>query len=650
MNKNLTLLTVCAIGILGNGISQAASDPNVYTLNPIIVTATRTEKAMIDTPANTEVITGKEIHDKGYTNVFEAVRDMTQANAHTYQEDGMNYGGMVSRIRMRGIDNGTLVMVNGIPANFMNASALGNVPVDQVEKIEVVKGSASVLYGPQAMAGVINVITKMPSGESGKMEGNVYGSIGNRYKGAGVNVNTRFIDVGYKKYSIDDMNKVEHPYSNGSGPSLNLKDKKGDQFYADARLTDDLSAVYSRTNSQGKYEVGAFTNFKNKLKYSGKSDTTYNNFGLIYDQKETGWRSTFGYNTMLIKSTYDHSYPTFYDDSRYKGSSTNFDIQKKTLYREGKDSLVLGGTFNREHLRYTKISKTNRSRSWQNNDYKSYSLYESYDHQFTPKYSMIFGMREYWMDTSKYLDSDFQWLPQVQGLYKLNDNSSLYFNIGKSFEMPSVSQFFGYNSNYAVNSSLKPQSSWSYEAGYKYDDSIHSFSADIFHMDVKNKFFWDKTADGKDIMRNRDKWKNTGMELNYKQKITDHWDVMAGATLQNPKAKTDSKPWTRDAAKYILNMGTAYHTEKFYADINLFSYLGREWSYYTKKGVSTYSHPADHHLKDYWDLTASIQYSPDKLDTFKLTGYNLLNRKDQYNIYEYYTTPARFIFTYERKF
>ena len=83
-----------------------------------------------------------------------------------WQEDGSDYSGMLSRIRLRGMDNGTLVLVDGHPANFNNASALNSIPIDQIEKIEVVKGPGSVLYGPQAMAGVINVITKKPVKEA----------------------------------------------------------------------------------------------------------------------------------------------------------------------------------------------------------------------------------------------------------------------------------------------------------------------------------------------------------------------------------------------------------------------------------------------------------------------------------------------------
>ena len=146
--------------LLGSASAVYADEVQEYALDTMVVTATRTEKTVQDTPANVTVITQKELKDSGYQSVFQAVRELSQANCHTYQEDGGDYGGMMSRIRVRGIDDGTLVLVNGNPSNYMNHATLNTVPMDQIEKIEIVKGSNSVLYGPQAMGGVINIITR----------------------------------------------------------------------------------------------------------------------------------------------------------------------------------------------------------------------------------------------------------------------------------------------------------------------------------------------------------------------------------------------------------------------------------------------------------------------------------------------------------
>ena len=109
-------MSILILGAACKDFSVAyAAEEESFSLDQIVVTATRTEKAIIDTPANTQVITAEDIKNGGYTSAFETVKNLSQANAHTYQEDGGDYGGMMSRIRMRGIDQGTLVLINGNP-------------------------------------------------------------------------------------------------------------------------------------------------------------------------------------------------------------------------------------------------------------------------------------------------------------------------------------------------------------------------------------------------------------------------------------------------------------------------------------------------------------------------------------------------------
>ena len=87
------------------------------------------------------------------------------------------------------------------------------------------------------------------------------------------------------------------------------------------------------------------------------------------------------------------------------------------------------------------------------------------------------------------------------------------------------------------------------------------------------------------------------------------------------------------------------------ADLHLFSYMKRENAYYTRaKKYTNSSTPADHHLRDSLDATLSLTYKPNKVDTFRLVGYNIFDRDDVLNTYEYYSTPANYVFTYERRF
>ena len=69
-------------------------------------------------------------------------------------------GTMINEVNIRGIDNGTLILVNGNPVSWRGKYNVQEIPAESIERIEIVKGGGSVLYGSEAMAGVVNIITK----------------------------------------------------------------------------------------------------------------------------------------------------------------------------------------------------------------------------------------------------------------------------------------------------------------------------------------------------------------------------------------------------------------------------------------------------------------------------------------------------------
>ena len=644
MNKK-SGLSIGIFLLLGGTIGVSAADSAVYELNPIVVTATRTEKKMLDVPANTQVITGEEIEESGYANAYEAVRNLSQAYSYGYQEDGDGYGGMVSRIRIRGIDLGTLVLVNGVPSNFKNGSSLGNIPTNVIERIEVVKGAGSALYGPQAMGGVINIITKRPTGNQG-VSGRVFGSLGNRYKDAGVDIQAGKILAGYKKSYIGDLTHVTGPGNTGKSKSapFTIKDKSNYQAYISAELLKDFTVGYNRTEYKSSYVTGKYNNYQPTIEKTGRFTTTSDGLNFLYTPENTGWRFAGSYDRKKIVGLYDD--PA--DNNRYEGYNANIDIQKTLSMKDGNDSLVLGTTFQREYWKATNVKNGVYGKE---NGRNSFSLYQSWDHRFTDRFNMIFGLREYWMTKSRYQKSDFQLLPQVQGNYRLNSNSSLYFNVGEAFEMPALD--VGYYTKNIVIDDVNPQHGWTYELGYKYEDRIRTFTANVFYMDIKDKWFYDRVQDPKNpseyvsILKNSDEYHNTGLETNYRQIINDNVDIYTGLTLQNAVIKTRKKGWTQDAPKYIWTIGSNYRKDKFSANVNLFSNIGRQKAYYKKDRLTT---PGEHKLKSSFDLTMTLSYTPNDSDTFRLVGRNLLNQDYPINDYEYRSTPINYYLTYEHKF
>ena len=156
-----------------------------HALDEIVVTATKTEKTLADVPADVSVITKEELKRKNYTNVSEALE--TIPGVMSYSGTGIAPGPPASPVvNLRGFHGAmrSMIMVNSQPISpFLYAASLAHwsaIPVDVIERIEVVRGPFSALYGGDAVGGMINIITKTPE----KFEATVrtgYGS-DNTYK------------------------------------------------------------------------------------------------------------------------------------------------------------------------------------------------------------------------------------------------------------------------------------------------------------------------------------------------------------------------------------------------------------------------------------------------------------------------------------
>lgn len=154
------------------GVTAQAEELPVYSFDEVVVTATRTENDVKKVPASTQVITQEDIKRGGAT----SVRNALSMYANIFQKSKVRGGG--HDIIIRGMETKhSLVMVNGRRiSNEADASGLGNamsldrININDVEKIEIVRGPSSALYGSEAMGGVLNIITK-PSKEQTLLTG-----------------------------------------------------------------------------------------------------------------------------------------------------------------------------------------------------------------------------------------------------------------------------------------------------------------------------------------------------------------------------------------------------------------------------------------------------------------------------------------------
>ena len=151
---------------------QAATNAPVTDLETIQVTGSRIPRAQVEGPAPITIVTAEAIKAAGLTSVPDVLKSLSQNNGYTYgQQNTTNAQSTpgAQAVDLRGLGpNHTLVLVNGrriadfpLPLNSRsNFTDIGNIPLGMIDRVEILTGSASAVYGSDAMAGVINFILK----------------------------------------------------------------------------------------------------------------------------------------------------------------------------------------------------------------------------------------------------------------------------------------------------------------------------------------------------------------------------------------------------------------------------------------------------------------------------------------------------------
>jgi outer membrane receptor for ferrienterochelin and colicins len=136
----------------------------IFEMDQITITGTRTERLLRDVPVRTEIITSEDIESKGAVNFYEALEGIPGIRV----EQQCSYCNF-STVRMQGLESGHVqVLIDGKPtfSGLPGVYGLQQIPASNIDRIEVVKGAGSALYGSSAIAGVINIISKSPTRRS----------------------------------------------------------------------------------------------------------------------------------------------------------------------------------------------------------------------------------------------------------------------------------------------------------------------------------------------------------------------------------------------------------------------------------------------------------------------------------------------------
>ncbi|KRT35513.1 TonB-dependent receptor [Acetomicrobium hydrogeniformans] len=510
------------------------------TVAPELVTGSRLAESLDEVPQATYVITAEEIERsraKTLSEVLDKIPGISTLRKNSWAQD--------DSLRMRGVATEILILVDGVP--YYNASYgadmfnvdLRSIPLESVERVEVIKGAGSALYGSMAAAGVINIITKTPDkyktsiiAEGGSNDWRRY-SVSAGIKGdvfdVGIRYNHReegevpiryYDDEVYKALDYDeDSASIALSWGNwrfgADFGSYNSKWDAGNPMID--KQEDDYKRFYLKY-ADLKNEVIAYAHFINKEYVQGgqggdddlpdftrplPNDYDQDIWGLEFTQKSSigevplAWGVAYRFEKLsangdgLIVDSDKKTYSI--DKFSYKGERYN--IAPFTQF-----SFVLGDVLMDIGLRYE---------NWDVDDGKDES-------EFTPKISF----------------------------YRQDDSGKLwYLTAGKFFAMPSLYQLYAKDAMLEPNPNLLPEKGYTYDLGVK--DPNNRWNVGLFYMTLDNKFKWDQIG-SKGRYINLAEFRSLGIEGQFEKALTSNLKWINGMTWQKPEEKqTSSDPWRK---------------------------------------------------------------------------------------------------------
>lgn len=650
------VLSVFMAGAYGNACAADGTSDAVYSLNPVVVTATRYEKSDAEIPAATQTFTEEQIEQTGADNLQVALQYLDGVIDDGMGPNGTSVSSMTTKNVIRGVSNGTVVMINGTPINWRTNYNLENIPTSAVERVEVVRGGGAVLYGSQATGGVINIITKKTLPNEVKVG---LGNKGRQEYAVTANAGDLSIAYTYNKWgklgyvsSSDSSIKPDKTRVPVEMKQRFFGSEKND-FLATYKLNDHADFLYNHNESASRW---AYT-------YTGITDPDYEDMNdhpryiRRYENDKDFLQFNFhgldgisshvfyNYNTLKTHGTdYYSSTGKKYAApkavrSQEKNKTYGYDVQK--VWDGNPDQTFLIGTSLVRETFENETSDTGRN---------IISAFGSWERNLTAKDVLTLSGRGTW--TTGGIQNFHNFSGQAQYLHKLDNTQSLYASVGQSFVLPTFSQMYsreqaGGISNIIGNPDLKPQKGLHYEAGWKKEETNRQYKVALFTEKIDDNISYSGTS-GRWYAINED-FKNHGIEASIRGQEDNGFTWHAGLTWQDPKSKQTTEKtsakryWDRSYGRILLTGGVGYEKEKWTTALN-FSYLADR----VQSPLAAHSHS----VKPYLLTSMTVKYSPNKSSDIMLAIDNLLNRKDivSHTTSDYYATPRNFILSYRYKF
>jgi vitamin B12 transporter len=526
MQNNTPIVAVAAslftLSTLLSASSLANQDPSYsggISDDPIVVTATRTVSSVDQALATSTVITREEIMKSQDLSVADALRKITGIDIAS------NGGpGQTSSIFIRGAESDhSLIMIDGVKINpgTIGVAAIQNIPVNMIDRIEVIMGPRSTLYGSDALGGVIQIFTR---------------------RGETTEAGWRF-----GSFNTQELSASYHRNDGNARLGIDLSGNRTDGFPARAEANDDSPYKNDTIN----LKLGnSFGNTELDLQYMGsRGRTDYYNFSLApVAQDYTNSIASLHFSANTVENWVSKIKLSYFKDDIQQRQSTDF--LKTTRYELDWQNDIVIGTANLLTAGIQTYRENAESLSFGtgfDEDTDTVGIYLQDQFESGPN-QLNLGLR--YTDHSSF---DGKTTGELSYGFQASQTTKLIASYATGFRAPGSTDRFGFGGN----PDLVPESSKSLEFSMRYNpSSVHRTRISLFQNEIDNLISFvdpdgfNGPAPGQN--ENIDETRTRGIELTYGFR-RGPYVIDAGLTYQDPRDLTTDKQLARRAKeKYSL--------------------------------------------------------------------------------------------------
>lgn len=471
-----------------------AQERPVGILEEVVVTASRSPKRLSEIGKVVRVISAGTLAKSQGRTLPEVLNNVA----------GLTIGGNgsnpaeIKAVYMRGASaSNTLILIDGIPVNDASEISgeynISAIPIDIIERIEILKGGNSTLYGSDAVAGVINIITKKGSG---KLAANLLGTAGSyeSYKQVlGLNGQIRNTSISFNAINSDSKN-----FSTAAPPKGETGFDK-DGFHQKSVLLNLGHQVSERFTLRGNFQANNNAADLDNGAFADAKDYTYSKSSFLAGFGGRLALDKGSLNVNISQNNLENQYNNMGSLTRNSGNITHVETNLNFSFNDFIE-LASGISYkNLSTVQHNPYSPTLNAE----NDMKS--LFSSVFLKSNKGFQAEIGGR--FNDHSEY-GSNFTYT--LNPSYLIADRYKLFLNVSSAYRVPSLYQLFSEYGNLA----LKPETASTYEAGFDLNFSQKiNLSLSYFKRDVENVIDFGQVAAGKFGYINQNRQKDHGFEL-----------------------------------------------------------------------------------------------------------------------------------------